>query len=260
MPLPRRSIHDLRALRQKKHRRLQGRFLVEGARLVSEALGSAADVEQVLYSSFFAESNAWPEIAQTIENRRLAAQDISVTQAEQLSDTQHPQGIFAVIRLPSMTDSPENRDLQPPVLILDDIADPGNLGTLLRTADWFAVPTVWTSQRSADLFNPKVVRSGMGAHFHIPALFQSDPDEVAERIVKTNFPLLGAVIDGQPMTEIRHLDQNWALVIGSEAHGLSSFWLDQLDHRITIPGRGAAESLNAAVAAGIILHYLCDQH
>ncbi|UCH09369.1 MAG: RNA methyltransferase [Fidelibacterota bacterium] len=259
MALTQRAIKDLRALRYKKHRHLQGRYIIEGTRLVSEALKSTADVEQILVSSDYVKSDVWVEIQAGMTNRRLTASTISSTQAMQISGTQHPQGIFAVIRLPSIIDHRGSGTLEPPLLLLDNIADPGNLGTLLRTADWFAIPTVWISQQGADVFNPKVVRSGMGAHFHIPALIQCGHDEVAEHIGRAGLRLIGAVLDGQPMTQIRPRDRNWALVIGSEAYGLTPFWLDKLDDKVTIPGRGAAESLNAAVAAGIILHYLCAQ-
>jgi TrmH family RNA methyltransferase len=208
----------------------------------------------------FAESNTWRDIRTAIRERQLTANAIPDTQAAQLSDTQHPQGVFAIIKLPPMFGGSERGVMQLPLLMLDDIADPGNLGTLLRTADWFAVPSVWISQRSADVFNPKVLRSGMGAHFHLPFLAQDDPAMVAEQVTNEDICLIGAAMDGKPLDQLRPQDRNWALVIGSEAHGLSAFWRDKLNEAVAIPGHGGAESLNAAVAAGIILYYLCGQH
>ncbi|MFB0515711.1 MAG: TrmH family RNA methyltransferase, partial [Candidatus Neomarinimicrobiota bacterium] len=137
--------------------------------------------------------------------------------------------------------------------------DPGNMGTLLRTADWFAIPTVWVSQASADVFNPKVLRGGMGAHFHIPNLWQGDLAVPAQQISAEGIILLGATMDGRPLDQIAAPGQAWALVVGSEAHGLSPFWRGCLDEAVTIPGAGRAESLNASVATGIILHYLSHQ-
>ncbi|UCD38727.1 MAG: RNA methyltransferase [Fidelibacterota bacterium] len=258
MSLTQRHLKDLRALRYKKYRLLQDRYMVEGARLVGEALQSTRTIEQVLASNHFIKSDLWPAIRTTIVDRQLTASTITDDQAMQLSSTQHPQGIFAVLKLPRSIDDPAGT-LQPPVLILDDIADPGNLGTLLRTADWFAVPTVWVSPGSADIFNPKVLRSGMGAHFHIPALVQGDHETLAAQISKEKITLVGAVMDGKLLQHIRPPAERWALAVGSEARGLSAFWRSKLDAVATIPGYGEAESLNAAVAAGIILHYLCIQ-
>ena len=255
MSLSRQAVKDLRALRLKKHRLAGGRYLVEGARLVAEALRSPVEVEQVLCTAGFAQSAAGAAFEADVRSRGLETIALTNTQAEQLGETRHPQGIFAVIRLPREIGPPEQL-CRPPILILDDIADPGNLGTLLRTADWFAVPTVWVSQQSADLYNPKVVRGGMGAHFHIPNLWQGELAAVAQHIPAAGIVLLGAVMDGRPLDELPPPGAGWALVVGSEARGLSPFWRERLDEAVTIPGAGRAESLNAAVAAGIILHYL----
>ena len=272
MPLSRRAFKDLRDLRLKKHRRAQGRCLIEGARLVSEALRSPAEVEQVLVTARFARSDGWAAIEADGRSRELKVDTLTETWARQLADTRHPQGIFAVVRLPSEP-APPSAGFQPPILILDDITDPGNLGTLLRTADWFGVPTVWVSKESADIYNPKVLRGGMGAHFHIPSLWQGDLTAPAQQIPAEDITLFGAALDGRPMDQVKPSGEDWALVVGSEARGLSPFWRGRLDEAVTIPGPGSpglagdgtsrlglrpegkAESLNAAVAGAIILHY-----
>ena len=255
MALSQRVFKDLRALRLKKHRLAQGRCLVEGARLVAEALCSPANVLQVLVTAGFARSETWPAVEAGVRSRGLEPVSLTDTRAKQLADTRHPQGIFAVVRLPAEPPRPELL-YQPPILILDYIADPGNLGTLLRTADWFGVPTVWVSSGSADVYNPKVLRGGMGAHFHLPGLWQGDLAACAEQLPARGVTLLGATLDGRPLDQVRALGKAWALVVGSETRGLSPFWRGRLDEAVTIPGQGQAESLNAAVAGGIILHYI----
>ena len=255
MSLSHRAIKDLRALRLKKYRLAEARCLIEGARLVDEALRSRAVVEQVLVTEAFAKSSYWSAMRVILQGRGLEAVSLTDVQAQQLGDTRHPQGIFTVVRISDHYREPPPT-LVPPLLILDDIADPGNLGTILRTADWFGIPSVWTSLGSTDLFNPKVVRGGMGAHFHIPGLWQGDINKMAGEISVARVLLLGAAMDGQSLHEMDAVGENWALVIGNEAHGLSPFWRKRLDRSVTIPGRGRVESLNAAVAAGIILHYL----
>ena len=255
MPTSQRAFKDLRALRLKKHRLAQGRCLVEGTRLVAEALRSPTGVQQVLVTAGFARSRAWPAVEAGVQTRGLEPVSLTDTQAGQLADTRHPQGIFAVVRLPAEPPRPEQL-YQPPILILDDIADPGNLGTLLRTADWFGVPTVWVSLKSADIYNPKVLRGGMGAHFHLPGLWQGDMAACAEQLTARGITLLGAMLNGRSLDQVEPPGKAWALVIGSEARGLGPFWRESLDEAVTIPGAGQAESLNAAVAGGIILHYL----
>ncbi|UCH62688.1 MAG: RNA methyltransferase [Fidelibacterota bacterium] len=255
MPLSQRAFKDLRALRLKKHRRGQGRCLVEGARLAAEALRSSMGVQQVLVTAGFTRSEAWPAIEAGVRTRGSEPVFLTDTQAEQLADTRHPQGVFAVVSLPVEPPRPEQL-YQPPIFILDDIADPGNLGTLLRTADWFGVPSVWVSSKSADIYNPKVFRGGMGAHFHLPSLWQGDMTACAGQLADRGIALLGAALGGRSLDQFKPPGKAWALVVGSEARGLSTFWREQLDEAITIPGSGQAESLNAAVAGGIILHYL----
>ncbi len=253
MPLSRTDLQSLRSLAQKKHRHGQGRLLVEGSRLVGEALESTATVERLLGTDGFQQSEAWARLGQAAARHGLLPEMITATQAEQLSDTPHPQGIFAVVRWPFGADS---LTIQPPLLILDGIADPGNLGNILRTADWFGVPTVWVSRESADVTNPKVVRGGMGAHFHLPNLWQGDLAAQAQQLETAGVTLIGATMDGGPLNEVKPPPTSWALVLGSEAKGLSPFWRERLDVAVTIPGHGQGESLNVAVAAGIALHYL----
>ncbi len=255
MSLTQRELKYLRSLRQKKCRLIEGRCLVEGARLVAEALQSPVAVERVLMTTSFTGSVSCGTVESALSAGELEPTVITDVQAQQLAETRHPQGIFAVVLLPSGL-PPAKRLLQPPILILDDIADPGNLGTLLRTADWYGLPTVWVSRASADVYNPKVLRGGMGAHFHLPTLWQGDLTSAADELKSKDITLLGAALDGSPMEQLKPPSKNWALVIGSEARGLSACWRQRLDEVVTIPGYGQAESLNAAVAGGIILQRL----
>ena len=252
MPLTRTELQSLRSLAQKKHRHTQGRYLIEGGRLVGEAIRSGVQVERLLLTDKFTASTAGEQLAG--ETGGLEVTRLTATQAEQLSLTPHPQGVFAVLALPSPDRSPP-QPLEPPILILDGIADPGNLGSILRTADWFAIPTVWVSADSADITNPKVVRGGMGAHFHLSHLWQGDLAAGADRLATEGVTLMGATLDGQPLDQVQPPGRSWALIVGSEVRGLNPFWRERLDLAVTIPGRGQAESLNVSVAVGVLLHY-----
>ena len=253
MPLSRADIQSLRALAGKKDRLASGKMLIEGARLAAEALQAPGTVERLMVTDAFLAGDEWSRLAGLAGQQGLVPDSISAKQAEQLSQTRSPQGIFALLDWPLR--APGKTAVAPPVLVLDAIADPGNLGTLLRTADWFGLPSVYVSADSADITNPKVVRSAMGAHFHLPQLLQGDLMELPRQLADRGVPILGAVLDGEPAAELTPLSE-WALVLGSEAHGLSPFWLERLDRRLTVAGGGAAESLNVTVAAGILLHRL----
>ncbi len=230
-------------------------MLIEGARLVAEALQAPGTIERLMVTGPFLAGEEWPRLAGPAGQQSLGPDAITAKQAEQLSQTRSPQGIFALLDWPLQ--APGKSAVAPPLLVLDAIADPGNLGALLRTADWFGLPSVYVSADSADITNPKVVRSAMGAHFHLPHLLQGDLTSLPGQLAQLGVPILGAVLDGEPAAELAPLAE-WALVLGSEAHGLSRFWLERLDRRLTVAGGGAAESLNVSVAAGILLHRLKD--
>lgn len=215
------------------------------------ALKSPAVVDRLLVTEQFASAPAWPIIAELAEKGDLQPEPITALQAEQLSDTRTPQGLFAVVAWPER----HTPDLEPPILILDAISDPGNLGALLRTAGWFGLPSVWVSDDSADMTNPKAVRGGMGAHFQLANLYQGDIEALADGLKENGITLIGAVMGGEPLPNLTGVD-SWALVMGNEARGLSPYWRTRLDRAVTIPGAGAAESLNVTVAAGIFLNHL----
>ncbi len=250
-----RELKDLRLLRHKKYRQAQRRYLLEGARLVVEALDSGAPVKQIFYTSDFTTAEFWQEISPAAGARDIPLVEITPLQADILRTTRHTQGVFAVLPLPDPPRDPAEL-LEAPIMVLDDISDPGNLGTLMRIADWFGMPTVWISAASADLFNPKVVRGAMGAHFHIKNIYKGDLEPLSGLLAESHIFCLGAAIHGDPLDSFGPVGDDWALVLGNEARGLSKHWQKRLDRAVKIPGLGSAESLNVSVAAGIILYQL----
>ncbi|MCH8328256.1 MAG: RNA methyltransferase [Candidatus Marinimicrobia bacterium] len=252
MPLSNTVFKAFRALSQKKHRLASGKIVIEGWRLIESALQSPAVVERVLCNDDFRHSDHGATFSALAAGRNIPVESLTPTQAEQLSDIRTPPGAYAVVTWP---DRPAPTDLRPPILVLDAIANPGNLGTLLRTADWFGLPTVLVSDDSADITNPKVVRGGMGAHFHLPQLYQGELASQLAAMQADGTVIIGATLEGGPLSAVP-APPAWALVLGSEAHGLSAHWSAALNVAVTIPSAGAAESLNVAVAGGIILNHL----
>lgn len=247
------SIHNdkiklIRALQAAgKTRRAEKRVVLEGARLITDALESGALPDFAVFTTESIEAGK-PGVVllETLRSHGVECVETSSEVIAQVSDTQTPQGWLAVFPLPDLA-APSALTL---VLILDGVADPGNLGTILRTAAAAAVDLVLLAPGSVDAFNPKVLRGGMGAHFRVPVRRLSWPD-IAERCA--GLPLYLA--DAHAETVYSTLDWRTpaALIIGGEAHGADDQALRLAAQRIMIPMGNQAELLNAAVATAVIL-------
>lgn len=244
-----RKIKSLKSLALKKHRREQGEFIIEGKRLVAEAHTAGQPIQQIYVTTAF---QATAEEKQFLTALETCAPITVLTEKEmeRISQTRTPAGILAVCPLPSFSE-PAAELKRENWLYLDSVSDPGNLGTLLRTATWFGVRAVALGPDGSDPFNPKVVRSGMGAHFHLQFLAQRDL-----LAFNHSYTVLGADHRGQALATLETIPKPWVLVVGNEAHGLSTATRSLVHRTIAIPRVGRGESLNVGVAAGIILHYL----
>jgi TrmH family RNA methyltransferase len=225
----------VRALQEKaRTRRKEGKIVLEGARLVRDALARGMQPDFVFYTD---------EALKPLEVFALA---VTPDVMRYMSDTEQPQGIIGVFPLPK-------RDLPTKparVLVLDGLRDPGNMGTILRTAAGAGVEAVLLSPDCVDLYNPKVLRGGMGAHFRLP-IVTLDWTQIGDYCRALNIYLADSTGDG------RYDQVDWsqphALIIGSEAHGASSDAIKLAAQRVYIPMTNDTESINAAVAAGVML-------
>ncbi len=232
-----------------KGRREAGAFLAEGVRLVEEALSADWPFRFVLYSDELSERGN--ELMQKLEYRKIEVEKVESRLLHSLSETESPQGILAVLddfQLPM----PETPNF---ILILDSIRDPGNLGTLLRTADAAGVQAVLLPPETTDAFAPKVVRSGMGAHFRLPIQALSW-EEIRSNTKGLQIYL--ADMNGQSCWEA-DLRQPLVLIVGGEAEGASDQARKLAPKTISIPITGKTESLNAAVAGSILLFEVVRQ-
>jgi RNA methyltransferase, TrmH family len=233
-------------------RRTEQAFVVEGVRAVEEALNGGARPTLLLYE---------PEaLGQTARGATLlrrvehlpGAQEASRVALAAATETVQPQGLVAVFPFPQWP-APA-RTAQPLYLILDSIRDPGNLGTILRSAEAAGVTACWLTPDCVDLYNPKVVRAGAGAHFRLPCYVEQDWPAIRSALTALGVALVAA-LDARGDTPYYAVD--WrapaALIVGNEAHGLSQAATQTATARVSIPMRGAAESLNAAMAAGVVL-------
>ena len=240
------TIKLVRALQsQRKAREKEQSFVIEGVRLVEDAVRAEAPVTLVLHTDDL-DARGRAALSQLA---RLGAQveAVSPKVMAAASDTQTPQGLLAVVPLPHFATRSGHLSF---VIILDRLSDPGNLGTILRTADAAGVEAVFLAPGTVDAHNPKVVRAAMGAHFHLP-INERTWDELAELLTQVEVWLAEAR-EGKPYDRV-----DWrapfALIIGSEAEGPSAAACRFTPKRVHIPMPGRAESLNAAVAAGVLL-------
>jgi TrmH family RNA methyltransferase len=241
-----------RDLQRRRARERQGLFVVEGIRAAEELLRSPLAAEGALVSATLAELPRGAALRAALEAKRIPMLELSERDFESAAATDTPQGVLVIARVPERRLDGIDLPSRPRLLVLDGIQDPGNVGTLLRTAAAFdAIPLAMPG--TVDLWNGKVVRSAMGALFHRPAL-HCTWGELDEFLQARDVPLWGAAADGETLDALR-APQALALAVGNEGAGLSPEALARAARRVAIPIAPDIESLNVAVAAGILLHH-----
>lgn len=239
-----------------RERREANAFVVEGVRLVEEAVNSHWRFRFVLYDETLGERGRLQ--VEGLKSRGEDVEEVSDHLMKSLSETETPQGILAVLefnQLPIIAKHPSGTNSLHFVLIPDQIRDPGNLGTLLRSAAATGVQAVFLPPETTDAFAPKVVRSGMGAHFRLP-IYSLAWDEIQAKTKGLQVYL--ADMDGQSCWEI-DLRQSLALVLGGEAEGASAEARKVTTQKISIPMTGNVESLNAGVAGSVLMFEVVRQ-
>lgn len=244
-------IRSLVAKRQERER--QGVFVTEGVRLVEEAQSSGWQAELVLFSQGLSERGQ--ALLERLRQSGAEVEEVPPHLLESTADTETPQGILAVIRSRKLP-LPPSPDF---LLVVDAVRDPGNLGTLLRSAAAAAAQAVILIPGTVDAFSPKVLRAGMGAHFRLPIASMEWP-EIAQ-LCRGQRPLDLWIAEAEQGRSCWSLDlrRPLALVVGGEAEGASDAARQLADGYITIPMPGKSESLNASVAASILLFEVVRQ-
>jgi len=228
-----------------KERREAGAFVVEGVRLLEEAVKSGWKIQFVLFDDSLNERGK--SQVEGLRSKGVEVEEVSPSVMKSISETDAPQGVVAVVQFTNLP-FPESPNF---ILIPDQIRDPGNLGTLLRSAAATGVQAVLIPPETTDAFAPKVVRAGMGAHFRVPIRMMSW-GEIEQVIKLEGLKVFVADMDGQSCWET-NLREPVALIIGSEADGVSESARGVADGSISIPMTGEVESLNAGVAGSVLL-------
>lgn len=227
----------IRSLQLKKNRDAAGLFVVEGEKMVLEVLQEPFAESVVEVVSLKEHTNLIPKSQQGI------TKTASVQEMEQISALRTPNKLLAVVRIPKLSEPQAVR-----TIVLDGVQDPGNMGTILRLADWFGISQLVCSLDTVDCFNSKVVQASMGAIFRIKVHYV----ELPTYLKHVNQPIFGALLEGKPYRTVEY-PENAILIMGNEGKGIRPENIPLIQTAVTIPKFGEAESLNVAAATAILL-------
>ncbi len=230
----------IQSLCHKKQRHTEGLFITEGVKLVEEVIQSPFTIKKIYATERWTTKRA--DISHLVSI-------ISDDDLQRISLLQTPNQVLALVKIP-IAPAPINLSNQL-TLVLDGIQDPGNLGTIIRLADWFGIAQVVCSNDTVELYNPKTIQSTMGSFVRVNVVYQS----LLELLQTTKLPVFGALLTGESIYAVTKPKEG-LLLVGSEGKGIGEELLPNITHPITIPRIGGAESLNAAVATGILLSHL----
>lgn len=229
------EIKFIKKLHQKKYRSEEKKFFVEGQKLFEEVVENCKDLILGIYCT-----NKF-----VISHSDLNFTAVSEKEMSRITALKNPSEILVVLKMSpfSFFDSDQS-------IFLENIKDPGNMGTIIRSADWFGINTIYYTKESVDIYNPKVIQATMGSFFRVK-LIEASISELKSK----NHTLIGATLGGENLNQFK-APEKYVLIIGNESKGIAEETIALLDFQVSIPGYGKAESLNASVATGILLYKL----
>lgn len=231
------DIKWIRSLHDKSNRRESGCFIIEGSKLVSEALLQQRFEPIMIVSDSTFASDLLFQVS-------CPQKSCSPAEMQRISTLKNHNGILAILKIPNQKEIQINKR----VICLDNIQDPGNLGTIIRIADWFGIDHIIASNKTADCYNPKTIQATMGSIFRVSITYT----DLTTFLKGIKTPIYGALMNGTSIQDLT-MEAEGVLIIGNEGKGISEEVMPYLSHRISIPRIGGAESLNAAVACGILV-------
>jgi RNA methyltransferase, TrmH family len=232
----------IQSLCHKKHRDEEKLFIAEGPKLAEELLQSNFEIKHVYATKQWLETQSVLHVPIT---------EITEAELTRISNLQTPHQVFVIAKQKELTKEPAFKDNL--TIVLDGIQDPGNMGTIIRIADWFGIKQIIASEDSVEIYNPKVVQSTMGSICRVDVWYK----ELAEIITNVDVPVYGALLNGENIYKTNNVKEG-VLVIGNESKGIREPLKSKITHPVTIPRVGGAESLNAGVATGIIVGCLVN--
>jgi RNA methyltransferase, TrmH family len=256
MHITKNELKHIRSLSQKKIRHSEQKFVVEGWRAVKEVLNSSSKVEIVGVLSRYLQDPDYRGILNQLEDHGAVIREVTEVELDALAETVHAQGIVAVFPQKHQTLDDDVLRKATVVVIADSVSDPGNLGSIIRSCDWFNVDVLILGKGCVELYNEKVVRSTVGSIFHLPIVEGSELPSVVRSLKQNGFSVAALSGDGKRSYDELPSSRKVAIILGSEAHGLSGEVRAFADDVVRIPKYGKAESLNVGVACGIVLAHI----
>ena len=240
-------------LRSKKSRQEKGLFAIEGVNLCMEAIKENIDIQCVLLTQDAGEKHTKEAFALASNADRIYT--ITDALSNYLSETKTPQGVFAICKILDKSSIVDKIDIGRRHILLQNMQDPGNLGTIIRTADALGLDGVILTDDCVDIYNPKVIRATSGSIFRLPIYYEDSVVNVAKVLHNKQIKLYGAVVGIPKARELGEFkfEDSLVIAIGNEGNGLTSEAISACDDLLTVKMKGNAESLNAAMAAGIIM-------
>lgn len=234
-------IKHIKSLNQKKYRDEYNEYFIEGIKSVTEAILEEASIKQIIICEEL--------LQKQIDTKDYSVEFVSSKVFESITDTKSPQGILAVLKKENTTSTNQNV-----IFALDDVQDPGNVGTIIRTLDCAGIKNLIVSKGTADVYNPKVVRSTMGAIYRIHIDECDDLLEMLKKMQDDGYKIVVTTLDTENYYEKLNFKEKCVIVIGNESKGIKKEIQDLSDIKVKIPLLGKTESLNAGVAASIIAY------
>ncbi|MDR3047833.1 MAG: RNA methyltransferase [Bacteroidales bacterium] len=240
------KISKIKLLHQKKFRELEGLFIVEGTKSILELLKS-----DFITTELWA-TNTWLDMYAHYIAPEIEISPLTPAELERISILTTPQEVLAIAKMPQPTATDLNSNK--PLIVLDDIRDPGNLGTIIRTADWFGIRQILASPQSVEFTNPKTIQATMGSFTRVKVVYKNIADYLSLR--QDHPSVIGAFMDGTPISKTT-FQNNSIIIIGNEANGISKTLFPFINQKVTIPAYDQhTESLNASIAAAIFMYKL----
>lgn len=246
------TLKFIKSLKKKNNRTEQGKFVAEGRKISAEAFKYVPDA---IYCVVMSE-----EFFQNEETIALKAQEtcdkvyvVSRNAFEDIADTDTPQGILVVVEMPQVEFEPDTESSQ--IVVLDGVSEPGNMGTVIRTAEALGFDGIYLMKGCADIYGLKTVRSTMGSVFRMKFRINCTVEDIKD-LKEYGFSVVSTTPGGETCLETMNVPEKTAVIIGNEAHGVCDEILEISDLRVRITMDGLAESLNAAVASGIVMHWI----
>ncbi|EGT3598716.1 RNA methyltransferase [Clostridium perfringens] len=236
---------EIKKLKEKKHRIKSNKYLIEGLRFVEEAIKSKVSIDSIIFTESFKEKN--PELFLKI-NENIKLIQMNEALLKQLCSTENPQGIVGVINM-------QNKELKSGelVVLVDKVQDPGNMGTIIRTAHAAGAAGIVMTKGTVDIYNDKTLRSTMGSIFYIP-IVEDDSLDFVKSLKKEGYKLVVSSLQGKNNFFEENLQGKVMIAVGNEGNGVSDKVYDIADIKVKIPMPGEAESLNVAVATSIMIY------